>query len=94
MVNIFSGLRKYAGKWQLKEERDFNEEEKASFKSATVVTSQFGLSVCFMLVGGQMAFIPLSNDSQLTAGENVDLNKAKLLKLGKEGENDIYRVKA
>ena len=38
--------------------------------------------------------IPLSNDSSLSIGETIDLSKAQLLTLGKDGESDILRVKA
>ena len=44
------------------------------------------------MVGGGLTFIPLDQNSTLGVGEVVDLTKAKLLTLGKSGENDIYRV--
>ena len=43
--------------------------------------------------GGGITFIPLSNDSTLGVGDSVDLSKAQLLTLSKEGEADINRVK-
>ena len=46
------------------------------------------------VVGGGQTFIPLSSDSTLTVGDIVDLSKAKLLTLEKDGESDILRVKA
>ena len=92
-MNIFSSLRVYAGKWALKASRGFNQEELAAITSATVVPSQFGNSVCFMMVNGGKTFIPLDNSSTLGVGETVDLNKAQLLTLSKEGEADIYRVR-
>ena len=61
---------------------------------AEVVSSQYGNSVCFHMVGGGQTFIPLSNDSTLSIGETIDLSKAQLLTLGKDGESDILRVKA
>jgi hypothetical protein len=41
---------------------------------------------------GGLTFIPLSQDSSLGIGEEVDLTKAKVLTLGKSGEADIFRV--
>ena len=41
-----------------------------------------------------MTFIALDQNSQLGTGELIDLNKAKLVTLGKSGEADIYRVQA
>ena len=89
---IFSTLRVYAGKWSVKSSRNFTEEELAAVKSATVVPSQYGNSVCFMMVGGGQTYIPLANDATVGVGESIDLTKAKLLTLEKEGESDINRV--
>ena len=91
-MNIFSTLRTYAGKWSVKFSRNFTEEEIAAVKSATVVPSQYGTSVCFMMVGGGQTYIPLANDATVGVGEPIDLAKAKLLTLEKEGESDINRV--
>lgn len=93
-MNIFSKLQVYAGKWNLKASRGFDSEEIAAVNKAEVVASQYGNSVCFFLKGGSQAFIPLSNDSQLTVGETVDLSVAKILTLSKDGESDINRVQA
>ena len=91
-MNIFNSLRVYAGKWMVKASRAFTQEEIAAVKSATVVPSQYGNSVCFMMVGGGQTYIPLANDATVGVGESVDLTKAQLLTLGKEGESDINRV--
>lgn len=91
-MNIFNSLQKYAGKWSVSGSRVFSAEEKAAVASATVVDSQYGCSVCFHMNGGGQTFIPLSNTSSLGVGDSVDLNKAKLLTLSKEGEADINRV--
>ena len=93
-MNIFSKLRQYAGKWQLKDSRKFTAEEIASVERTEVVTSQYGNSVCFFMVGGGMSFIPLSNQSNVGVGESIDMNNAKLLTLSKQGEDDILRVEA
>ena len=76
----------------MKESRGFSAEEIAGVTSATVVPSQYGSSVCFMLKSGGSTFIPLSSNSSLGIGESVDLSKAKLVTLGKQGESDIHRV--
>ena len=91
-MNIFSTLRTYAGKWNVKSSRDFTEEEIKAVVSAEVVPSQYGNSVCFHMLAGGMTFIPLASDASIGVGELVDLSKAKLLTLGKEGEADINRV--
>lgn len=91
-MNIFSNLRKYAGKWNVTSSRDFSKEEIDAVERAEVVNSQYGNSVCFTMRGGGQTFIPLSTSSSLGTGESVDITKAKLLTLSKEGEADILRV--
>lgn len=93
-MNVFSALRIYAGKWGVKSSRSFTAEEIAAVSSASVVDSQYGMSVCFMMKSGGQTFIPLSNTSSKSIGDTVDLTTAKLLTLGREGEADIYRVEA
>ena len=93
-MNVFSSLMVYAGKWNLKASRSFEAEEIAAVSEAEVVPSQYGNSVCFHMKAGGKTYIPLSNDSTLTVGDTVDLSKAELLTLGKDGESDILRVKA
>ena len=91
-MSIFESIKVYPGKWNVIEERHFSEEEINAVEKATVTASQYGNSVCFMMVGGGMTFIPLDLNSNLGVGEVVDLHKAKLLTLSKEGNKDIYRV--
>lgn len=94
MMNVFSSLTKYADNWKVVGEREFNSEEIAAVKSASVVSSQYGSSVCFMMKSGGQTYIPLSRDSQLAVGDSVDLSKAKLLTLHRDGDSDIMRVQA
>ena len=91
-MNIFAGLQVYAGKWNVIDSRSFNDEEKALISRAEVVASEYGNSVCFFMKSGGQTFIPLSTNSSLAAGDDVDLTGAKLLTLGREGDADIYRV--
>ena len=93
-MNIFSKLRQYAGKWQVKATRMFDAEEIAAVERNEVVASQYGNSVCFFLKDGSQSYIPLSNQSNVGVGESIDLTKAKLITLGKSGEDDILRVEA
>lgn len=82
----------YAGKWTEKSRRNFSDAERSMVVSATVVSSQYGNSVCFFMKNGQQGFIPLSNDSSLKLGDTVDLEKAQLIVLGRPGDADIQRV--
>jgi len=93
-MSIFSGLQVYADKWQVVDSktRGFTEEEQAAVRSAEVVASEFGLSVCFFMAGGGQTYIPLSNQSSLGVGDSVDLSKAKILTLHRDGNDDINRI--
>lgn len=91
-MNIFNSIRVYAGKWQVKDSRAFSQEEIDAVDKASVVDSQYGLSVCFFLKSGGQSFIPLSSTSSLNVGDAVNLSAAKLLTLSREGDNDIMRV--
>ena len=91
-MNIFAGLQVYAGKWDVVDSRSFNDEEKAMISNAEVVASEYGNSVCFFMKAGGLTYIPLSNQSSLTVGDTVDINKAKLLTLHRDGSDDITRI--
>lgn len=93
-MNVFSALRVYAGKWNVTDSRVFSQEEIDAVESASVVDSQYGMSVCFFMRGGGQTYIPLSNDSNLSVGDSVDLKSAKLLTLSRPGDSDLMRVKA
>ena len=87
-MNIFSSLRVYAGKWNEAAKRAFTSDEIAAVSSAYVVDSQYGQSVCFV-----MTYIPLDQNSSKAIGDDIDLSKAELVTLSKQGEADIYRVR-
>lgn len=91
-MNIFNAIKVYSGKWQVKNSRAFSQEEIDAVDKASVVDSQYGLSVCFFLKSGGQSFIPLSSTSSLNVGDAVNLSAATLLTLGREGDDDILRV--
>lgn len=92
-MNIFSALRIYAGKWSEKAARMFSPEEIAAVQKAEVVESNYGFSVCFLMIGGGMTYIPLDQNSSAGVGDVIDLTKAQLVTLQRPGEDDIYRVR-
>ena len=93
-MNIFDGLNVYGGKWNVVNSRSFAPEETALVKNAEVVSSDYGKSVCFFMVGGGQTYISLSNQSALGVGDSVDLSKAKVLTLHRDGSDDITRIEA
>jgi len=92
MSNIFSGLQVYGGKWNVVDSRNMNAEEINAVSRAEVVSSDYGLSVCFFMAAGGQSYIPLSKDSTLGVGDAVDLSKAKVLTLHRDGSEDITRI--
>lgn len=93
-MNIFAGLQVYGGSWNVTASRSFDAEEIAAVKSAQVVSSEYGKSVCFLMKSGGQTYIPLSNQSSLNVGDEVDLSKAKVLTLHRDGSEDINRIDA
>lgn len=91
-MSIFESLKLYAGKWSVKNSRNFSAEEIAAVESAKVVASEYGNSVCFTMKAGGMTFIPLSNNSTKGVGESIDLKDAKVITLEKQGEADVTRI--
>ena len=90
-MNIFSSLRMYAAKWSVKNTRNFTPEEIAAVRRSEVVASQYGNSVCFFMKGGGQTYIPLSKQSKLAVGDELNLKTAKILKLVK-GKDEITRI--
>lgn len=82
-------------KWEVKDEVALDEEDKAKFSSAKVVSSDFGKSVCLFPKNGKgTQFIPLSTQGeQLAIGDNVSLDAITIQVIGRTSEKDIMRVK-
>lgn len=93
-MNVFTGRTVYGGNWNVKSSRKFDQEEIALVKGAEVVASEFGKSVCFHMYAGGSIYIPLSNQSELKVGDSVDLEKAEILTLSRDGNADIERIQA
>ena len=89
MEEIINSLEKV---WVITNSRPFAPEEIAAVDRAEVVTSQYGNSICFFMKGGGQTYIPLSGQSKLAVGDELDLKTAKLITLSRKGNNDIYRV--
>ena len=87
-MNIFASLKTYAGQFKVTKSRNFSAEELNLVNNAKVVLSQYGMSVCFFMTDGCQKYIPLSRDSVANEGDVVDLKKAKILTLAKEGSSE------
>lgn len=92
-MSIFSGCKSYAGKWQVKSVEAIPAEDRSAIKSAHVVNSQYGLSVCFIMKAGNMFFKSLDETSQASAGDEVNLDTAKVVTLERQGDADIQKIR-
>ena len=92
-MGMLDALRTYRGKWAVKSIESLSADDINSVASATVVPSEFGQSVCMTLKSGGQKFVPVSNTSRAVQnGEHINLADAKMVTLGRDGDNDIYRL--
>lgn len=93
-MSILDSLRVYRGKWQVKSVKAFEDSDIKNVSRAEVVASDFGKSVCLHLSSGGYQYMPVSSSSKVEApiGSAVDLTKCNCVTLGREGDDDIYRV--
>jgi len=96
-MNIFrdlnSGIKLYAGKYEVAEERPFTQSELEDIDAAATVASTWGTSVCLFLKSGYQAFIPLSDDSTVGPGQDIDPAKCVLLLLKKRNAADCRKIR-
>ena len=92
-MNIFNSLKTYAGKWNPVPEEVCDQASIDAVSRAEVVESQYGYSVAFYLKAGGTKYLPLDKNSSLSPGDPVDLTKATIITLHREGDEDIYKLK-
>ena len=93
-MDFLSKLHSYSGKWEVKSTIKMSTNDINSVESTVIVPSQYGLSVCFLMKAGGKKFLPISNDCNLSEGDTIDLKNAEIVTLCRDGEKDIYRIKA
>ena len=79
-MNIFSGLT-VGHPWIVRDSRYLTWDEVNSVLYAEVVSSQFGMSVCFHLNTGKSSCIPLSTNSIAYIGDIIDPVEVKVITL-------------
>lgn len=98
-MNIFDLMKSYQSEWNEVESREFTAEEQKAVESATVVTSNYGKSVCFLLPGGIKKFMALEPVAEANVGDTLDMSAIKIVHLTYNGTNpdqkvkDIFRVR-
>lgn len=94
VMSLLDNLKVYSKKtWEVKAEEILTEESLERYKSVELVSSDIGISVLCVLRSGDKQFIPLSRDSKIvTEVTKESMVGAKILKLGRPGDDDIYRI--
>lgn len=95
MSNIFAGLTKYAGKWEVVKVEKLDAEDIAELEAmATVVKSTWGKSFVFVTkITHYQMFIPADTEVELPIGSKVPITDIEIAVLHKEGEKDIQRAR-
>jgi len=90
IMNIFKNLT-VGHPWKVKDSRYFTWDEANSVLYAEVVSSQFGMSVCFHLNTGKISCIPLSTNSVACIGDIIDPIEVKVITLYND-DTEIIRI--
>lgn len=98
-MELLNSLTIYGCPWEVTAKQSFKEADPKGFakvKSAQVVETEqewgTSRSICLYLKAGGCAYIPLSRDSELKAGDKVQPKDLKIITLSREGDDDIYRA--
>ena len=90
--NIIKSLPNYSGTFKIKEVRPFAEDEIKKVWSATVVVEKDVNKLRLLLWNSIEVFIEMQEGSTAKEGDVVDLKKAVLIILEREGDEDRVRV--
>lgn len=95
MSNLFSGVQKYAGKWEVVSTSRLDDEDIAELEAmATIVKSTWGKSFVFVTkITHYQMFIPADTAVELPIGSKVPITDIEISILHKEGEKDIKRAR-
>jgi len=92
-MSIFTDLKVYdVTPWTLTGSAKLSKADAKLIAEATVVESEFGLSAKVLLVKGGYKYIPISRDSVLAEGDDIEPSSIVLLTLEKEGQPNITRL--
>ena len=95
MSNIFNGVIKYAGKWDVVGESKLDAQDLAELEPmATVVKSTWGKSFVFVTkITHYQMFIPADSEVELPIGSKVPITDIVVVELHKDGEKNIQRCR-
>lgn len=95
-MGILTDIQIYESEYSETSREKLTPEELVQVQSAVVTKSEFGNSICLNLVVGEgqkpkKAFLPLSKNSALSAGDEVDVKSIVMVTLT-DGEQTIQRA--
>lgn len=94
VMSLLDNLKVHAKKtWTVKNEEILTKESLDRYESVRLVSSDIGISVLCVLKNGDAQFLPLSRDSKIvTSVTKESMVGAKVIQLGRPGDDDIYRI--
>lgn len=98
MASIFDIVKLYASEWTEVNSRKFTPEECKAVQGCSVVSSQFGKSVCFLFSNGKR-YIPLEPTADVAIGDTLAISELEIVALTYSGTNvnqkvrDILRIR-
>lgn len=94
MSNIFAGVTKYAGKWEVVSTNKLDDEDISLLKpTAKLVKSTWGKSFVFTTKANEQMFIPADTEVTLPVGSLVPITDIEIVELHKAGEKNIQRCR-
>jgi hypothetical protein len=92
VFSLMEYVKKYSSTFKIKEVRPFAEDEIKKVWSATVVVEKDVNKLRLLLWNSIVVFIEMQEGSTAKEGDVVDLKKAVLIILEREGDDDRVRV--
>lgn len=91
-MGLLDALRLYNSEWTETNVRKFSEEEVKAIQACLVVSSKWGRSVCFAVMGGKK-YIPLEPASAAKIGDLLDPSKVEIVSLKYTGMDSTMKDK-
>jgi len=93
-MSIFDKLKKGYSNWAVKSVEKMSDEDLNEVISIKVFTGEYGKSCLLMLKSGTTRWLNFDRDSvDRDVVTKEDLARADIIALGRDGDEDIYRVR-
>lgn len=93
-MSIFDKLKKGYSNWTVKSVSKMSNEDLEEVNSIKTFTGEYGKSCLLMLKSGESRWLNFDRDSaDKDTVTKEDLARADIIALGRDGDEDIYRVR-